>query len=177
MSDSLYFIAIIPPALIQEKITALKTEVANRFGSSHALKAPPHVTLYMPFKWKDKNFEKLRNLIEEINEGIEPFEILLKGFDFFEPRVVFVDVVPSIKLEELQQQVVLKCKRELRLDNANYKSKAFHPHMTIAFRDLKKPKFYEAKGYFNGMKLDAEFKVTQICLLKHDGKKWEVIEC
>lgn len=177
MSDSLFFIAIVPPESIQEEITELKNEVVKRFGSSHALNSPPHITLHMPFKWKDNNFEELRSLINDTNEGIEPFEIQLKNFDFFEPRVVFVDIVPAIQLEELQQDVVLKCKRELRLDNANYKSKAFHPHMTIAFRDLKKPKFYEAKEYFNGMKFDAEFKVTQINLLKHDGKKWEVIEC
>jgi 2'-5' RNA ligase len=177
VSDSVYFIAVIPPDPIEKKITELKNEVAKRFGSSHALKAPPHITLHMPFKWKDKKLEKLKSVINQINGELEPFEVELKDFDFFEPRVVFVDVVPTVQLEKLQHDVILKCKRELLLDNANYKNRAFRPHMTIAFRDLKKSRFYEAQTYFKIMKFDVVFWSTQISLLKHDKKKWEVIEC
>ena len=40
MSESLYFIAVVPPSKIQDEITQLKNEVADKFGSRHALNAP-----------------------------------------------------------------------------------------------------------------------------------------
>lgn len=176
MSESLYFIAIVPSQVIQDKISELKQVVAERFGSKHALNAPPHITLHMPFKWKDKKLDQLLKTIDHINENLTPFEIELKDFDFFEPRVVFVNVVENELLNQLQKLVYNTCMKELKLDNANYKDRPFHPHVTIAFRDLKKPMFYEAKKYFEGQKFNEIFNVSEAGLLKHDGGKWSMME-
>ncbi|WP_420576719.1 RNA 2',3'-cyclic phosphodiesterase [Ekhidna sp.] len=176
MSESLYFIAIVPPEDIQEEITKLKHEVAEKYGSKHALRSPPHITLHMPFKWRDKRFDELAEVIKNLNSDLAAFEVELKDFDFFEPRVVFVNVVQSEKLKKLQKKVVDACRKELKLDNANYKNRPFHPHVTIGFRDLKKPMFYEAKKEFKKREVLFEFRVEEIVLLKHDGKKWNVVD-
>ncbi|MEQ9466987.1 MAG: 2'-5' RNA ligase family protein [Ekhidna sp.] len=173
--ESLYFIAIVPPADIQDEITKLKHEVADKYDSKHALRSPPHITLHMPFKWKDKRFFELEGVMKKLNDGLNPFRTELKGFDFFEPRVVFVNVVDNEDLNQLQKQVVDLCRKELKLDNANYKNRPFHPHVTIAFRDLKKPIFYEAKKEFELRKVGFEFRVEKVALLKHDGMKWNVV--
>ena len=175
MSEQLYFIAIVPPRDIQNEITELKRLVADRFESKHALNAPPHITLHMPFRWKDKKIEELHQTIHEINDEFKSFEIELNGFDFFEPRVVFVDVVENQSLNELQKSVVEKCRKKLKLDNADYREKPFHPHVTIGFRDLRKRMFYQAKEYFEGEKLSYKFQAVRIELLRHDGKKWEIM--
>lgn len=175
MSESLYFIAVVPPEEIQEQITSFKKEIASKYDSSHALKSPPHITLHMPFKWKDKKFEVLEQVIQSLNSKLDPFTIQLKDFDFFEPRVVFVDVVSNEKLEDLQKEVVDACRKQLKLDNANYKNRPFHPHVTIGFRDLKKPMFYEAKKEFKHRQVSFDFEANQISLLKHDGKQWNVM--
>ncbi len=172
--ESLYFIAIVPPATIQEEITQLKQLVADRFNSAHALRSPPHITLHMPFKWKDKKFDQLAKIMYQLNSELIPFEMELKNFDFFEPRVIFVDVVPNEKLNRLQQRVVVGCRKELKLGNANYKHKGFHPHVTIGFRDLRKRMFYEAKEVFEHKDFEAKFQVTKIELLKHNGQKWNI---
>lgn len=173
--ESLYFIAIIPPEKIQDEITELKHEVAARFGSKHALKSPPHITLHMPFKWKDSRLQQLDLVMDTINGSIEPFEVELSGFDFFEPRVVFIGVDENKALGLLQKKVVQVCRKELHLFNANYKERPFHPHVTIGFRDLKKKMFYEAKGYFESQTYHSTFSVDVIRLLKHDGKRWHVV--
>ena len=111
----------------------------------------------------------------EVNDGLTPFQVQLRDFDFFEPRVVFVHVEKNEALTMLQKEVVNRCRKELNLDNANYRNQAFHPHITIGFRDLKKPKFYEAKQYYEPKSFQADFEVNRICLLKHNGKKWNVI--
>ncbi len=175
MSESLYFIAVVPPEEIQEQITAFKKEIASKYGSSHALKSPPHITLHMPFKWKDKKYEMLEQVIQSVNSRLDPFTIQLKDFDFFEPRVVFVDVVANDKLEDLQKEVVDACRNQLKLDNANYKNRPFHPHVTIGFRDLKKPMFYLAMEYFKPREFSAKFQISQVRLLKHDGVKWRIL--
>ena len=169
---NLYFIAIIPPPDICEEITEIKLEIADRFGSRHALNAPPHITLHMPFKWKEKKIEQLNDLIQQVNDEMKPFEIQLRNFDFFEPRVVFIDVVPNEQLNNLQYDVVRLCQRKLKLDNANYRDQPFHPHVTVAFRDLRRTAFYEAKKHYENLEIDFQFQIKEICLLKHEGKQW-----
>lgn len=176
MSESLYFIAVVPPDDIQNEITNLKHVIAEKFGSKHALNAPPHITLHMPFKWKEKKLKKLQETIQEINSDIDPFSVQLNGFDFFEPRVVFVDVKENEKLDNLQKLVVDRCRKKLKLDNGNYKGQVFHPHMTIGFRDLKKRMFYEAKEYFEEKKASFEFRVEKVELLRHDGERWLILK-
>lgn len=174
MSEHLYFIAIVPPNSIQDQITALKKQVAEQFDSKHALKSPPHITLHMPFKWKEKKLDSLLDVIKGINDRLVPFQIDLKDFDYFEPRVVFVNVVDNESLTNLQKEVVAECRRKLKLDNANYKNHSFHPHITIGFRDLKKPNFYEAKRHFSQQRFVKSFETTSIVLLKHDGLRWNI---
>lgn len=176
MSENLYFIAVVPPEDIQEKITDFKHTIAEKFGSRHALNAPPHITLHMPFKWKWKKIEKLNETIGEINSEIHAFSVELNGFGFFEPRVVFVNVVENEKLNSLQELVVDRGRKKLKLDNGNYKNQVFHPHVTIGFRDLKKRMFYEAKEYFEGKDEKFQFKVERVHLLRHDEKKWIILK-
>jgi 2'-5' RNA ligase len=72
----------------------------------------------------------------------------------------------------LQQQLHRFVKIELNLFNAQYRDKPFHPHITLAFRDLKKDKFEIAWQEFKGKKYTEKFDVNGITLLKHDGKVW-----
>jgi len=174
VSESLYFIAIVPPPNVLEQITNLKHEVAERFNSKMALKSPGHITMHMPFRWKDKRKEELLEMMSKLNDGLRPFEVELNGFGFFEPRVVYVSVEENESLRQFQKSVVQHCRSELKILNSNYKDKVFRPHVTVAFRDLKKPKFYEAREYFEGREFQAEFMVDKANLLKHDGKMWQV---
>lgn len=175
MNESLYFIAIIPPEEIQEQITELKQEMAVKYGSAHALKSPPHITLHMPFKWKDTKLPLLYQTIQNFNDNIIPFQVELSGFDFFEPRVVFVAVKENDELNQLQRKVMEDCRKVLKLTNANYKDRAFHPHVTIGFRDLKKKQFYEARKEFESRDFKKFFHVDKLQLLKHNGANWQVL--
>lgn len=174
MSESVYFLAVVPPQKIQAEVTQLKVLIAERFNSKHALKSPPHITLHMPFKWKDSKLPLLQTVIKKINKEITPFSVELNGFNFFEPRVVYVDVMKNEALNALQARVVDVCRKDLKLDNANYKDRPFRPHMTIGFRDLRKPQFFEAKKYFDAREYHAVFETQEVSLLKFDGLKWDI---
>ena len=174
MGEELFFVAIVPPQEVQNEITSFKELIADRFQSKHALKSSPHITLHMPFRWKEKRFGQLAKVMQQLNKDLQPFEVQLKDFDFFEPRVVFVDVMESQALLRLQKDVVDCFRKELKLDNGNYKGQGFHPHVTIGFRDLKKPMFFEAKKEFEQRAFQAKFMAEELTLLKHDGQKWEI---
>ena len=174
--ESLYFIALLPSESIQEEILELKHHFWSEYKSKASLNSPAHITLHMPFKLKDKNLEKLRRALQSVSDRTASFPVCLKDFACFEPRVIYVHVEENENMNRLQKEVLQMMKRDLNIFNANYKERAFHPHITLAFRDLKKVKFYEAWADFVEKKYEKDFESRDLCLLKHDGKKWRILE-
>lgn len=174
--DSKYFIAIVPPTPVYEEADELKHYFNDRYQSKGALKSPPHITLHMPFLWKEKNEAKLMDKLKQFSIDHRTFPIELKNFDAFPPRVIFIHVVPGEFLNELQTALTKFCKTELQLFHAKYKDQPFHPHLTIAFRDLKKDQFKTAWKEFESKPFERAFLCESIALLKHDGKRWNAIK-
>ena len=58
--------------------------------------------------------------------------------------------------------------------HAMYKDHGFHPHITVAFRDLKKSQFVKAWEEFEHKEFNDTLLTTSFSLLKHNGKIWEV---
>lgn len=171
-----YFIAIIPPEQVYSEALQLKHYFNDRYYSKAALNSPPHITLHMPFVWKENKEAELITCLEAFAKSQRSFEVRLNNYSAFEPRVIFIDVMKDERLALLQKQLKRFCKVELNLFNADYKEFAFHPHITLAFRDLKKAEFYKAWEEFKEKKFEATFAVNSIVLLKHDGKEWKVFK-
>ena len=141
---SLYFIALIPPIPFFEEAQALKEYFRDQYQSKASLNSPPHITLHMPFQWKEAKEEKLVKPLSEFSSGKKPFALSFNGFSCFAPRVIYIDIKPCKSLTVLQQELHRFCKIELNLFNAQYRDLPFHPHLTLAFRDLKKDQFPNA---------------------------------
>jgi 2'-5' RNA ligase len=163
----------VPDEPILGQIMALKQEVFERFNSKGALNSPPHITLHMPFQWRVDREEMLLEILSNFRILESGFYVHLDGFDYFESRVVFVDVLENPDLRALYKKLSRFTRRELKLLNADYKSRGFHPHVTIGFRDLKKTIFSQAKNYYQNKSYSAKFLVEGIYLLKHNGTRWE----
>ncbi|MDH5609521.1 MAG: 2'-5' RNA ligase family protein [Cyclobacteriaceae bacterium] len=170
-NERLYFIAVVPPPDIGDEIMALKRYFSEKYRSHQALRSPPHITLHMPFRWKAKNDEKLFSNLEGVAGTLMAFDIGVKDFGCFEPRVVFMGVEPSPLLQSLHGEVQ-SAMRKMQVFNAAYKEQAFHPHLTLAFRDLKKPMFYQAWEEFREKEIRYRFRAEGVDLLRHDGKIW-----
>lgn len=168
-----YFIAIVPPQIILEEIESMKQDLLLKHNLKGALRSPAHITLHRPFEWKT---EKEEALIETLKQFKKPdtFEIKLQNFNAFEPRVIFVDVVKNEALEELHNLLANYCKSKLKLFNEVEDMRGFHPHVTVAFRDLKKAKFYELWPAFQNQSYNTVFSCSQFCLLRLETK-WEII--
>ena len=175
MSIQKYFIAIVIPEPFQTEVMEFKNLIKESYNSKGALRSPAHITLHMPFEWKE---EKELILIDKLKalKFKEPLNIELQNFSCFEPRVFFVDVVKNELLNQLQNELVAYVKRNLQLFNQANDLRGFHPHVTIGFRDLKKENFYQALDYFKSKTFSASFTSSSFCLLKHTGKEWLVKE-
>ncbi len=174
MRDPLFFIALLPPKELQREVTAFKQDCARLFGASHALKTPPHITLIPPFAWPRARLRELGDTLEEFASGQAAFEVELLGFNCFKPRVIFVDIVENQPLKELQHALFYHLKKRPGWEDTG--ENRFHPHMTIAYRDLRHSIFPEAWAHFSKMEYQRKFQVAGLVLLEHVQRRWEVLE-
>lgn len=172
-NSSQYFIAIVPPSPVYEEASKLKVYFRDVYKSKASLNSPPHVTLHMPFRWKEKKEEELIDKLSLFAGSQHGFNLHLRNFSCFSPKVIFIDVETNPELDRLQQQLHQYCKVHLDLYNARYKEQPFYPHITLAFRDLKKPNFEKAWEEFKDREFRADFHVETITLLKHTGRLWQ----
>jgi 2'-5' RNA ligase len=169
-----YFIAIVPEGEIQENATQLKLMLKQEFNIKYALKSPSHVTLKMPFSWNEAKEDKLKGLLKSFFEDIEPFEISYSGFDRFGKRVIFVKIKEEPALFSLQHSLSQYCKRELKLV-VELSDKAYHPHMTLAFKDIKPAQFDTYWSFIKKQRFYASESVKNVALLKRIEGSWEVM--
>ncbi|MEO6303989.1 MAG: 2'-5' RNA ligase family protein [Bacteroidia bacterium] len=170
MTVKKYFLAIVIPEPLYGEIETVKQQLFAEYNLKGALRSPSHITLHRPFEW---NEEKENILIEKLNvfKFDKEFSIELNNFSFFEPRVIYVDVNLTKELEQLHENLKKFVKKELRLFNEADDLRGFQPHVTVASRDLKKPKFYELQPQFKSKQLSGTFNCKSFCLLKL-GKQW-----
>jgi 2'-5' RNA ligase len=169
---SKYFIAIIPPSPIVEQVQQWKEYFNTKFNSKASLNSPPHITLHMPFEWKTVKESNLIEKLAALAQSQNQIDVDLNGFACFAPRVIYINV-ESASLNQLQANVVQFCKTELNLFNANRLNQPYHPHLTVAFRDLKKQVFAEAWTSVKDVSFSARFTCSTLVLLRREGKRWQ----
>ncbi|BDI18983.1 2'-5' RNA ligase [Nostoc cf. commune SO-36] len=171
---SRFFVALLPPQDIQDYANQIKQYFADRYASSNALKSPPHITLQPPFEWENTSLPLLEASLEEFASRQQPVFITLRGFDAFAPRVIYINVVRSQELLTLQADLMIYIESNLGVVDKVSKTRPFAPHITVAFRDLKKQNFKAAWTEFQKRELDFEFSADKLTLLLHDSKRWNI---
>jgi 2'-5' RNA ligase len=145
----------------------------ERFGCKVGLKSPAHITLIPPFWMHEEREQRLTADIDAISLSAQPFTIATNNFSAFKPGTIYVDVVVNEKLRWLKAAI------DKFFSETDYKikieSRPFHPHITIATRDLRKKDFNEAWTLFETKKFKAEWEADALCLLRHNSKNWDVI--
>lgn len=127
----------------------------------------------MPFRWKEKREAELVNLLANFARTQQGFSIALNGFAAFPPRVIYLDVLNTPPLLSLQKELTRSLRRELGIHHATHKDNGFVPHLTVAFRDLKKGAFELAWERVSRLEEQHEYVQEDVSLLKHDGNGWQ----
>jgi 2'-5' RNA ligase len=170
--DPLFFIALIPPEDLQREVTDFKQFIADNWGARHALKSPPHITLHPPFAWPESDLAQLKNCLSKFASEQTPFIVNLKNFGSFPPRVIFIKPLKNKNLEQIFQTLLTQLKANLGFSDPR-KKQPFHPHVTIAHRDLTEQDFPKVWDYFKEKNFEKQFEANTLTLLRNVRGKWE----
>lgn len=169
-----YFLAILPPQSFTEEVRRLKLELCDAFGVKQGLRSPAHITLKMPFSYNAHKEEKLIRLLQGFGRDCSPINLELGGVGQFRDKVVYLAVQSENGLYEMQERLMAFCRQVLHLP-LERSDLLYHPHLTIAFRDVKKTQLEGLIDRVSEAALSCRFETGQFCLLKRIDGKWEAI--
>ncbi|PZR22172.1 MAG: hypothetical protein DI539_06195 [Flavobacterium psychrophilum] len=176
--QNLYFIALIPHDTVAGEVTDFKNDFAANYNSSRALRTMPHITLKAPFKLAQREHKNLMAWFDNLRPMVESFFVELEDFGSFPNKdnpVIYVKPVMTPPLERLQKSILNAFEHAYPDITIPYTERNFHPHMTIAFRDLTPEQYARAMDVYQHKKYSANFRADTFYLLQHDGEKWNVI--
>lgn len=170
----MYYVAVLCPPAIESRVEQHKLWMRDRFGCTVALKSPAHVTLVTPF-WLDRLSEQtLLETLESVQTNQLPVEIQLQGFSHFSNSVLYISVKENQMLNILRKEVedhfIQSFRGIIKPD-----VRPFHPHITIANRDMKPGDFDEAWQHFAKEEFEENFQTNTLSLLKLTEGKWSVL--
>lgn len=166
MKPQMYFTAFLFQDDVSAEIQNLKQELAERTNARHALKILPHITLLPPFTFTEEEISVKKQMLEEWSCQMHVFEIKLNGFGHFRKDVVYI--LPEIPQEifSYQAELVKKMQSPFPGKFPEY-SHHWHPHATLAFRDLNEESFHIAMEFLRGKKIKIQTTVLSFAELKH----------
>jgi 2'-5' RNA ligase len=177
MMKQRFFIGLLPPEDVQQFVTTIQEHFAEVYNSRAALKLPPHITLQPPFEWPSEELPSLTRLLQQFADTESPIPMTLDGFAVFKPRVIYINVLKTPELLAIQKKLMNYLESSLNIVHETSKNRSYSPHLTVAYRDLTKPNFYQAWEQFKQQKLHFEFLVPQLTLLIHDATpKWNICQ-
>ena len=175
MAHHMYYIAIVCPPDLQQKILRYKQWMKEHFGCVIAMRSPAHITLIPPFWLEDAGEDTLRGTLKNLKSPIENLTISLDGFSHFGKKVLFVHVENTPQLEDIKKQVESHFVKHMG-NIIKPEQRPFHPHITIANRDMKPSDFTKAWEHFSKIVFKENFVADAISLLKLSPDQWNIID-
>jgi 2'-5' RNA ligase len=170
----MYFLALVCPGHIDEKILQFKYWMRDHFNCIVALKSPAHITLVPPFWFPEIEEPQLIGYLHGFSSPATAHPLSISGFSHFEKRVLYAVIDENAWLIDLQASVAAYFGGFIKIQKPG-EGKSFHPHITIANRDMKKGDFDKAWQYFSTKKFTESFTPDKLSLLKLREGKWEVV--
>lgn len=170
----MYYIAHVLPPQLNGPIQHIKEDLHQQFGCAVGLKSPAHITLIPPFWLAPDKEQLLLSELKKLAATAAPFALRTTGFDSFGKRTFFIALEASSALQQLKVAAddvftgnpAFELKKEAR---------PFHPHITLATRDIKPADFTAAWNLYHQQPVTYEWLANSVSLLRHNGKKWDVI--
>jgi 2'-5' RNA ligase len=169
-----YFIGLLPPPALETSLHQVKADLKANFQVKYALQSPSHLTLKMPFRYKEAKEQELVIRFTSLLLEQESFCLQLKGIGYFGRRNIHHQLAPSRPLFELQTKLRGFCKRYLHLVE-ELSDRNFQPHLTLAYKDLKESHFEEVLAFAKKNTVHADFLVDRAYLLKNVEGRWKVV--
>ena len=170
----MYFIAIVLPSHLNEKVLKYKNMMLKKYNCKVGLKSPAHITLVPPFWMEEEKESRLISDLDNVSSGLLPFHLSTNNFSAFKPKTIFIEPIVTDELRRAKQATD-DLFREHSFYNISIETRPFHPHITIATRDLYKKSFHEIWPWFAEKEFREQWVAVGISILKHNKKNWNVL--
>ncbi len=151
----------------------IRKEVFVRFGARSST-LPAHFTIKAPFEYSD-SIEDLKTALNDFTkrEITRPYQI--KGYDHFERRVIYMDVMMSREGKEVHDRLVdvLQSFPYIQFDDKEGKDKIFH--VTIASKRLG-PIYDQVWEYVHQYPCDFPCAFDNVSLYRWEKNAWGLEE-
>jgi 2'-5' RNA ligase len=151
----------------------MELALCNKFGLCWGLRQSPHITLKSPFD--TDTLEPFVNYLESLAKEIVSFYIELNGFNYFEPKVIFLDVKENPSLKELHFRILKDLKKKFKIEPDKFEGENVKFHSSLALEDVTEEKFKKAKEYLTKYKPNFKFKARTLGIFYHLGDAGWVI--
>jgi 2'-5' RNA ligase len=172
MQRILKLIAILPPEPLFSEIKREQEFLSLKWGPKHALRTPPHITLIPPISLDSGEAGWLYGMAEALSGMFSPFNISLRNYESFRPRVIFINLMHSPELKDLQETWLHAVKSKMPHVLEKYPDRPFHPHVTLAHKDVVRGQFEKIWKYYSTKKFQATFPVDEFCMLEYSEEGW-----
>lgn len=171
---NLYFTALVLPEELNVTVLRWKQYMFAQYGCKVGSKSLAHITILAPFWMEEQIEDQLLLATDEISKTTPQFCITTNDFSAFRPRTIFIDVQHNSPLSHLKKASDDYLKQRT-VFNAKIDNRLFHPHITIATRDIYKKIFYKAWNLFEPKPFREEWTAEGLSVLRHNKKAWDVI--
>src|SRR5688572_23648220 len=174
VSHNMYYVALVCPEDINKKVQQFKQWMKDHFGCVVAMKSPAHITLIPPFWFAHDREIELIKAVQSFNNDWPIQKIDLDGFAHFRKKVLYIHVKENVLLIELKSQAENHFMEKFA-DSIKKDDRPFHPHITIANRDMKPAHFEKAWEHFYNEEFKVSFDSSTISLLRLGPGKWNIV--
>lgn len=174
LNTQLKLIAIVLPEPLFSMVREQQDFIAENWQCLHALRTPPHITIIPPIALTHTEINKVQEIAREIASKSNPFRLSVNEYGAFKPRVIFVkpDVPPGLSdLYNNWREALMKTFPHVL---EKYPDRPYHPHITLAHRDVDRKRFDEIWKYYKHKKIDMSIEINQFCVLAHSKAGWEI---
>jgi 2'-5' RNA ligase len=165
-------IAIIPPEPIYSNIIDEQEYIAQTWGPSHGLRTPPHITLIPPLYLTSAEVGLLYGIAGALSGAMHTFQIDLKNYASFKPRVVYIHPAENEHLFTLhgwwRESLLTTMAHVLE----KYPDRPYNPHLTLAHKDVTHPIFEKMWRHYANKSYQASFLAEHFSILQHEQKGW-----
>ncbi len=147
----------------------LQLQMLREYGANPGIEVSPHITLKQGFA--AHALEPFEGYFDRLAAEVEPFEITLRDFGFFDEGIIFLDVVQTQRLDALRRQVVEDLSTEFGVRPNELEGDRYHFHATL-HEGLPRASVDRARHVLRDVRVELRFTCDALALLCNTGTGW-----
>lgn len=154
---------------VHNEMRRLQLQMLREYGPNPGMEVSPHITLKQGFG--ARTLEPFEAYLDRLAAEVEPFEITVKDYGFFDEGIVFLDVVRTQRLDALRRRVVRDLSTEFGVRPNDLEGDRYHYHATL-HQGLPRASLERARQVLRGVRLEFRFTCDTLALLCNTGAGW-----